>query len=151
MSVFKKLLFLVVVISFVQGQDDCANCPSGNGIACTGLNTYRFCFGGMIDTVEKSCEDDEICSTKTQKWCMPKGGPIQPSCSKGEAATDSCEICTENGKNDFACLGKNKFARCLGGKVSDVYQGNCPQGYICTTNSPNMCVHEILAQPTCSK
>lgn len=147
-----RITLLIVVAIFAQNHTNasqetgCAICPNSiSGIACTGLRTWRYCFGSMIDTVDRSCADDEICTTATKKFCMPEGGPINASCNKL-----NCNKCTEYGNNDFACLGSNKFARCMSGKVSEEYQGNCPTGYVCSTESNDMCVSNLEANPSCS-
>lgn len=149
MSISLKLVLVTAVFAQIQlnsAEDtECAICPSTHGIACTGPRTWRYCFGSMIDTEDRECAQGQICTTKFQKWCMPEGGPIGASCSKA----DECNKCTEFGKNDFACLTKNSFARCMSGKISEEYKGNCPTGYICSVENPDICVSNARAEPTC--
>lgn len=147
----KTVLLVALSIAYVQAQNDgepkCGSCPSERGITCTGKSTWRYCFGSLIDPVENDCGGGYVCTYKTQEWCMPE--IMGASCADPVKPGKTCEVCTKFGKNDFACLGEAKFARCMNGEVSKQYQGNCPQGYVCNLEDPKMCVSKLQKSPSC--
>lgn len=122
---------LMLVPSLIEAK--CNTC-STYGVACINETAFNLCFNEKPDTAnEFSCPEGTVCS-QTQFKCIPKGdGPAACNPNQGCAECDGIKM--------FACTSRTTFAQCNGQEIT-TNSGKCPEGFICDSNSMEICVDE---------
>ena len=122
----------------------CNTC-NPNGIACINETAFNLCFNEKADTTnEFNCPEGNVCS-QTQFKCVKKGdGPAACDPNQG------CAVC--DGIKMFACTSRTTFAQCNGDVITR-NSGKCPEGFVCDSNSKEICVNEcnMPAQIECDR
>ncbi|KAH8307173.1 hypothetical protein KR044_006403, partial [Drosophila immigrans] len=138
----RLLLPLACLVAVAKAT--CNVCNTVNSLACYSSTQVQACDANNLPTGDAyDCPSGYVCvSGSSGVLCEP------------EATSSSVADCQECNKCDasltFACTSSNSFALCLGTSTPQASQGSCADGYVCNTNSSQICGLSPTVSATCS-